>query len=98
MNYLDVIGNEIRRAVSQDAMPDGETTDLFRFYALLLLAKGEAVTREDVHNAWVAWMLSKGEVHSSLVPFSELDKKTQAEDSPFMLAIKSVARTRMGRT
>ena len=73
-------------------MPDENTSDLFLLYGVLLLAKGEAVTREDVHNAWVAWMAIKGEDHQSMVPFSQLPPETQAEDSPFVLAIRQVAR------
>ncbi len=93
MTYLDEIGEAIRSAVPAEALPD-DTTDLFRSYAVLLLAKGEAVTREDVHNAWVAWMASRGEEHESMVPFAELPAATQAEDSPYVLAIRSVAHTR----
>ena len=92
MNYLDALADEIRGAVAADALPDEDTSNLFRAYAVLLLAKGEEVTREDVHNAWVAWMLDKGEAHESLVPFAELSAKTQAEDSPFMVAVREVAR------
>ncbi|HWF15819.1 MAG TPA: hypothetical protein VG244_06525 [Acidimicrobiales bacterium] len=98
MTYLDRIADEIRKAVRTDALPDEETVELFRLYAVLLLSKGQAVTAEDVHNAWVAWMLSKGEAHESLVPFAELNAKTQGEDSPFVLAIRSVARDRAERT
>lgn len=94
MIYLDEIGNAIRSATPEEALPDDDTTDLFRSYAVLLLAKGEAVTREDVHNAWVAWMASRGEEHESMVPFAELPATTQAEDSAFVLAIRSVARAR----
>lgn len=93
MTYLEELAGEIRHAVPGDAIPDEETADLFRLYAVLLLAKGEGVTREDVHNAWVAWMLSNGERHESLVPFAHLDPATQAEDSPFALAIRMVARS-----
>lgn len=91
MNYLDDIAVSIRNAVTKDALPDGDTASLFRSYAVLLLAKGENVTREDVHNAWVAWMLTKDDEHESLVPFSELPTATQAEDSPFVVAIRTVA-------
>ena len=59
---------------------------------MLLLAKGQEVTREDVHNAWVAWMLERGETHESMVPFAELSAETQAEDSPYMVAVRTVAR------
>lgn len=97
MSYLDGVADEIRGAVRQDALPDEDTTDLFRLYAVLLLAKGDAVTREDVHNAWVAWMLARGEDHESLVPFSDLDPPTQVEDGPFVVAIREVARSRQER-
>lgn len=46
--------------MAADALPDEDTSSLFRIYAVSLLAKGEEVTREDVHNAWIAWMLGKG--------------------------------------
>ena len=78
--------------MSPSALPDDDTSNLFLLYAVLLLAKGDAVTHEDVHNAWVAWMGSKGEEHESMVPFTELPPGTQGEDSPFVLAIRSVAR------
>ncbi len=91
MTYLDVVANEIRSEVPIDALPDEDTSDLFRLYAVLLLAKGQAVSRQDVHNAWVAWMSAHGEQHSSMRPFEELPDNTQAEDSPFVLAIRRVA-------
>lgn len=94
MIYLDAIADEIRQAVPQNALPDEDTANLFRLYAVVLLAKGEDVTGEDVHNAWVAWKLGREEGHESMVPFDELDKATQAEDSPFVAAIRSVSRSR----
>ncbi len=94
MTYLDAVAGEIRRAVPGDALPNDDTAALFLTYAVLLLAKGQEVTREDVHNAWVAWMIGKGENHESMVPFAELPPETQAEDSPFMVAIRTVARKR----
>jgi hypothetical protein len=93
VTYLDAIAEDIRRAVTPAALPGDDTSDLFLLYAVLLLAKGEAVNGEDVHNAWVAWMKSKGEEHESMVPFAELPLATQGEDLPFVLAIRSVART-----
>ena len=92
MTYLDAVAAEIKDAVSADALPAEDATSLFLSYAVLLLAKGENVTREDVHNAWVAWMESKGEEHESMIPFAELPLDTQGEDSPFVVAIRSVAR------
>ena len=89
--YLNDIARAIRGEVPEDALPEGTTLALFRLYAVLLLAKGAEVTAEDVHNAWVAWMASQDAEHDSLVPFSELDAETQAEDSPFVAAIRVVA-------
>ncbi len=94
MNYLDVLADEIRSAVAADALPDEDTSSLFRTYAVLLLARGEEVTREDVHNAWVAWMLDRGESHESMVPFAMLPATTKEEDSPFVVAIRTIARRR----
>jgi hypothetical protein len=92
--YLDELAEAIRRAVPPEALPDGDTLALFRLYAVLLLAKGEQVTRCDVHNAWVAWMAGQEGDHESLVPFADLDSETQAEDSPYVVAIRAVARAR----
>jgi hypothetical protein len=91
MNYLDAIADEIRAEVPDEAVPHKDTRDLFRLYAVLMLAKGEAVSRQDVHNAWVAWMSARGQMHSSMRPFAELLDDTKAEDSPFVRAIRSVA-------
>ena len=98
MTYLDDIARRIEAEVPSDDLPDEETADLFVSYAVLLLAKGEGVTRVDVHNAWVAWMQANGKRHESMVPFDELPSDTQAEDSPFVLAIRSVARSRKEQT
>lgn len=92
MTYLDTLAADIRETIPSDALPAEDTTSLFLMYAVLLLAKGEKVTREDVHNAWVAWMVGKGAEHESLVPFAELPAETQVEDSPFVVAIRNVAR------
>ena len=96
MTYLRLLADEIREVVPIDALPDGDTLELFLAYAVLLLAKGEAVTSEDVHNAWVAWMVGRREQHESMVPFAELPIETQAQDSPFVLAIRTIARRRSG--
>ncbi len=89
--YLNDIAKAIRDEVPEDAIPEGATLALFRLYAVLLLAKGVEVTGEDVHNAWVAWMASQDADHDALVPFKALDASTQAEDSPFVVAIRMVA-------
>lgn len=65
---------------------------LFRLYAVLAVAKGEAVTAEDVHNAWSAWMQQADPHHDSLRPFDELDSTTQAADDPYVDAIHAASR------
>jgi hypothetical protein len=70
-----------------DRIPVGDTTQLFRIYALLALSRGESVTLEDVHNAWAVWMLEQNTSHEALVPFAQLDSETAEEDRPFVRAI-----------
>jgi hypothetical protein len=92
MSYLDDMAQTIRGHVPADALPDGDLDALFRLYAVLALAKGDAVTAEDVHNAWAAWMQESHAEHDALRPFGELDHATQAEDDPYVRAIRIAAR------
>lgn len=93
--YIDELARTIRAATPRDLLPDEPNLDaLFRLYALLALVKGEAVTARDVHDAWSVWTLNRGEDHNSVVPFDELAFDTQAEDQPFVAAIKAVWRDR----
>lgn len=94
MMYLDELAEAIRQAVPPNELPDGDTSFLFRVYAVLLLAKGDQVTHADVHNAWVAWMAGRDGNHEALVPFKDLTTNTQAEDSPYVVAIRCVAHSR----
>jgi hypothetical protein len=91
VTYLEELARDIRMFVPAGVLPGGNMTDLFVAYAVLLLAKGEQVSAEDVHNAWVGWMISKGERHESMVPLAELTAEVQAKDFPFVIAIRSVA-------
>lgn len=91
MNYLDKLAARIRSKVPSSSLPEDDTIDLFRIYAVLLLAKGTAVTATDVHNAWVAWMLERQPGHESAVPFEELGETVAAEDEPYVQAIHEVA-------
>lgn len=93
MNYLDELAQQIKGQLDDEELPQGETNNLFRMYAVLVLAKGTEVTREDVHNAWVTWMLSKDQQHESMVPFAALPNDVKNEDSPFVRAIREVARS-----
>lgn len=89
MSYLERLAEAIEKAVPGDDGAKDRT--LFLIYAVLLLAKGEQVTREDVHNAWVAWVLGRDETHESAIPFSDLPREVQDEDSPYVIAIREVA-------
>lgn len=91
LNYLDALGAQIRTCVPPSDLPEEETKDLFRLYAVLLLAKGQNVTLEDVHNAWAAWMIPRDLEHESLRPFGELSDEIAADDKPFLEAIHAVA-------
>jgi hypothetical protein len=88
--YIDEIAEEIRSEVTS-GLPDVDTTDLFRGYAVLLLAKGRSVTAEDVHNAWSAWSANHAPDHESLVPFTQLSREIAKADQPFVDAIHRVA-------
>jgi hypothetical protein len=92
VTYLDELAAEIERQVPPDVLPEGDTTLLFRLYALLVLAKGQAVTARDVHNAWAVWMQESDPAHDSIRPFDELGAETQAADEPFVEAIKAAAK------
>jgi len=88
ITYVDELAERIRLEVDLDALPAGDTRLLFLMYAVLGRAKGADVAREDVHDAWVAWMTARGERHESMVPFDDLSPEIQAEDGPFLLAIR----------
>ncbi|MEU0374987.1 hypothetical protein ABZ070_33290 [Streptomyces sp. NPDC006283] len=96
MTYLDTLADLIRSCLPPDAEPPADSDDLFRIYAVLLKAKGEQVTDEDVHNAWSAWMQSVDSTHAALVPFRDLDPETRAFDAPYARAIRAATR-RVGR-
>jgi hypothetical protein len=91
VNYLDQLADRIQSEVPHELLPEGDTTDLFRLYAVLALALGTRVQLSDVHNAWVAWMLRLGPGHPALVPFQELEPGQQMQDAPFADAIRRVS-------
>jgi hypothetical protein len=92
LNYLADLAQQIRREVPAALVPN-DADDLFVLYAVLARAKGAAVTVEDVHDAWVAWMTLRGERHESMRAFAELPADIRAEDEPFTAAIRHVAKT-----
>jgi hypothetical protein len=91
MSYLSQLAEDIRAQVPQTLLPDEDNDRLFLIYAVLLLAKGSRVEAKDVHNAWVAWMVSRGEQHPSMVEFDRLPDAVKREDDPFVAAIRQVA-------
>jgi len=90
MTYLDDLGARIRARVPERLVPRN-SEGLFAIYAMLLLAKGSAVSSQDVHDAWSAWMRIRGLEHPSIVPYGELPADIQREDEPFAEAIRAVA-------
>lgn len=93
MNYIDNIAQHIEREVPSDLLPKGDTALLFRMYAVLALALGERVEAANVHDAWSAWMSQSDPQHGSVEPFEKLPEDVQAQDEPFVKAIKTVAAT-----
>lgn len=91
MNYLDRLAAEIQREAHPEASPPDEDLPLYRQYAVLLLAKGQAVTAEDVHNAWAAWASDNDSENEDLKPFKELSLAVQRRDEPYVDAIQRVA-------
>lgn len=72
---------------------------LAKFYALLVLTKGDTITPEDVHDGWAMNMNFKernaycyGHDHLSLVPFDELSKECQDKDRPIAEALNKIAK------
>jgi hypothetical protein len=94
LSYVDEVAQAIRARVASGSLPDADTAALFRLYAVLAFAKGQAVTLEDVHDAWAAWMSGRDPQHPSLKPFDELSAEVQGADAPYRDAIHAVARER----
>jgi hypothetical protein len=92
LSYIDDVADAIRRRLSPDLLPPGDTASLFRLYALLVMAKGEQATLGDVRDAWSAWMSGVDPHHPSLRPLAELSAEIQRADEPYLAAIQDVAR------
>lgn len=92
MSYLDDIARAIQAELGEQP-DDASAPQLLRLYAVLLLAKGEAVSPEDVHNAWAAWMQDHQPANEDIKPFAELDHSTKKADDPFVAAIRRTARS-----
>lgn len=73
--------------------------ELIKYYALLVLTKGENITCEDVHDGWAMSMNFReitpycyGHDHYSLVPFDQLSKESQIKDEPFAERLRKIAK------
>jgi hypothetical protein len=97
MTYIEAVADEIQRRLPAGVTSPDRDRGLYLLYAVLALTVGERVTREDVHDAWAAWMVLQGSSHSALRPFAELPAEEQERDEPFRKAIQEVARTHAGR-
>ena len=91
MSYLSEIASQIREEVPPELLPDKNTDLLFLIYAVLALEKRVEIRREDVHNAWAAWMTYQDPSHESIKPYDQLDPGLRQEDQPFVDAIRRVA-------
>jgi len=94
LSYIDEIADEIRRQIPAELIPEGDVAPLFRIYALLVLAKGERVVLEDVHDGWAAWMSDQDPSHHALRPLAQLPAEAQRSELPYLDAIRTVARER----
>lgn len=90
-SYIEEIAIAIHGAAEPLVEPT-EDLPLYCIYAVLLLAKGAAVTDEDVHNAYAAWASEHLPNLRSLVPFGALPEYVQQLDRPYTAAIHTVAR------
>ncbi|WP_455565806.1 DUF7701 domain-containing protein [Micromonospora wenchangensis] len=93
-NYLQQLARLIRKELPSQSVPtDFDTEPLFLAYAVLLKARGTEVTPQDVHNAWVAWMLTFNPEHEALVPYEDLPADVARQDDKYVEAIRRVAST-----
>ncbi len=68
-----------------------ELSGLLDLYTLLVLVKGEAVTVEDVHDAWSVSVRCTSPDHPSVVPFVDLPWAVQERDAKYAAAVRVVA-------
>ena len=91
-SYLDEIAAELRLITDAGAAKSDKDLLLYRVYAVLLLAKGEDVVAEDVHNAWAVWACENEPDSKDLIPFRALSPSVQSKDRLYVEAIHQVAR------
>lgn len=92
MNYIDALALMVYECGNPDEPMDDAEWHLYRTYAVLVLAKGEETTAEDVHDAWSAWALEHRSFSKNIIPFDQLTPDVQAMDDEYVAAIHSVRR------
>lgn len=97
MSYLDADAELIRSCVPAGTGLPEDCDDLFVLYAVLMRAKGQHTQASDVHDAWSAWMSRSRPDHESIRPYEQLAPTVQAQDAPFLTAIRRAARVRAER-
>lgn len=93
--YVEVARDILRDELVKAGKGNQETV-FEHAYLLLTLAKGEATTLEDVHDAWAVIRMVNRPWHDDIVPFSELTEETADYDRPFVEAIHATARRLAG--
>lgn len=86
MNYIEETRNRLSVELGRSF-----SDPLMDLYTLLVLVKGEAVTLEDVHDAWAVWKDRIRPDHHSLIPFDELPEHVQGLDQRYADAIARTA-------
>ncbi len=91
MTYIERMREAIRAELPDALLAQTGIDELLLFYALLAATRGVRTTREDVHDAWVTWQVSRGQTHAAMVPFGKLSAGVRAEDEPYVAAIRRAA-------
>lgn len=102
MDYVTVY-KRLCDLLHPEKMSPGNGHTVVGLYALLVLTKGEDVTLEDAHEAWVMWKVLEDWTYAPvkdnaakktpyLVPFPELDPVIAAYDQVYVDAMRQVAR------
>ncbi len=94
MSYIDELAVAIRAKVNPAILPRLDVARLLRICAALALAKGEAVTAKDIHDAWRPGSAT-GSRTASTRPFEDLSPDVQRSNERFVEAIRQVVRERV---
>lgn len=87
MDYITARAYRIFSLAHGGGIPTAGDIALYRGYAVLSFAKGDATTPKDVHDMWSAWIVASYPEHRSLKPFDQLTPDVQKMDSLYVEAI-----------